>query len=79
MTDAETLARLRASDMSPGEFLDALEDTQERPPLFPSEGDYAFVSDELVRVRDERDRWRFTAVASWGFWTLTLLVVWSNS
>ena len=75
MTDAETLARLRASDMSPGEFLDALEDTQEMIlPVFPAPS-----RDDYATMQDERDRWRFTAVASWGFWTLTLLVVWSNS
>ena len=75
MTDAETITRVRASDMSPGEFLDALEDTQELPPLFPSDGDYAFVSDELVRIRDERDVWRVSAISSWVLLGLVMLAL----
>lgn len=75
MTDAETLARLRASEMSPGEFLDALEDTQEMPPLVPPPD-----ATEYAVMRDARDRWRFSCVASWGFWALTMLVVfWGNT
>lgn len=69
MTDAETLARLRASDLAPGEFLDALEAVDE--PIHP---------DEYKDLRDERDVWRVSCVASWGFWLLTMLVVfWGNS
>lgn len=100
MTDAETLARLRASDMDPGEFLDALEDTQEMPaytftnePTFKHPAATTFATcgarelPALQKLRDERDRqaaraalWRFSCVASWGFWLLALLVVfWGNS
>lgn len=68
MTDAETLARLRASEMSPGEFLDALEDIGEPVHL-----------DEYKDLRDERDVWRFSAVASWGFWLLAMVGIWGLS
>ena len=70
MTDAETLARLRASEMDPGEFLDALERI---------DGLTDDVCTELARVRRARDLWRFTALCSWVMWTLTLLAVWGNA
>lgn len=71
MTDAETLARLRASEMDPGAFLDALE--------YIDEPSTAHI-DEYKDLRDERDVWRFSCVTSWGFWLLTLLVVfWGNT
>lgn len=60
MTDEETLARLRASSMSPGDFLhelETLEDTQDMPPVFPPA-----TADEFAAVRQSRDTWRWACV-----------------
>lgn len=76
MTDVETLARLRASEMSPGEFLEALESTQEM--LLPEAPD----SPEMARMREERDTyaeeiavWRFSCIVSWSLLAITVLAV----